>query len=92
MLAVRAVADLVRTESGQTIVLPKVFYSDVIASSYNPHHAAAAVIADGTSNSNACSSSSTYYCTTGLLPQVGLILYIYIYIYIYIRTCGFCVM
>jgi hypothetical protein len=74
MLAVRAVADLVRTESGQTIVLPKVFYSDVIASSYNPHHAAAAVIADGdttTYSSNACSSSSTYYCTTGLLPQVS---------------------
>jgi hypothetical protein len=90
MLAVRAVEDLIRTESGQTIVLPKVFYSDVIVSSYNPHHAAAAVIADGdtaatsTTSSNACSSSSAYYCTTGLLPQVGLILEEH---YVYSRTC-----
>ena len=72
MLAVRAVEDLIRTDSGQTIVLPKVFYSDVIASSYSPRYAASAVISDnGDNSSSACTSSSTYYCTTGLLPQVS---------------------
>jgi hypothetical protein len=72
MLAVRAVEDFIRTDSGQTIVLPKVFYSDDIASSCNPRYAAAAVITDnGDNSSSACASSSTYYCTTGLLPQVG---------------------
>jgi hypothetical protein len=94
MLAVRAVEDLIRTESGQTIVLPKVFYSDVIASSYNPHHAAAAVIADGdtaatgSNESNAC--SSTCYCTTGLLPQVGSELYeLYYILHIYKFACTY---